>query len=149
MKILKPLWITGGFISLGLGITGIPLPILPTTPFLLFSAFCFAKGSDRLDKWFKSTAIYKKHLESFVTSRAMTLKTKLCCLIPASIMLTFAFIGMSRNDCTGTRIGRAFVIIALIFKYVYFFTRIRTISKSEVENLKNNVAAKNSKAANE
>lgn len=64
-------------------------------------------------------------------------------------MLIFAFIGMSRNDCTGTRIGRAFVIIALIFKYVYFFTRIRTISKSEAENLKNNVAAKNSKAANE
>ena len=45
MKILKPLWITGGFISLGLGITGIPLPILPTTPFLLFSAFFIIKAS--------------------------------------------------------------------------------------------------------
>lgn len=149
MKILKPLWIICGFTALGLGIIGIPLPVLPTTPFLLISAFCFANGSSRLDKWFKNTNIYKNHLESFVTSRAMTLKTKLCCLIPASIMFIFAFIGMSRNDCTGTRIGRALVIIALIFKYVYFFTRIHTISKTEAENLKNNVAAKNSKAANE
>jgi hypothetical protein len=149
MKILKPLWITCGFISIGLGITGIPLPVLPTTPFLLLSAFCFAKGSDRLDKWFKNTGIYKKHLENFVTSRAMTLKTKLCCLIPASIMLIFAFIGMSHNDCLGTRIGRAFVIIALIFKYVYFFTKIRTISNSDAKSLKNNCAEKKQRAANE
>lgn len=148
MKILKPFWIILGFIALGLGIIGIPLPVLPTTPFLLVSAVCFAKGSARLDRWFKNTKIYKNHLESFVTNKAMTLRTKLSCLIPASIMLIFAFIGMSHNDCTGTRIGRICVILVLVFKYVYFFTRIRTISKAEAESLKIN-KIENSKAVNE
>ncbi len=131
MKLLKPFWIVLGFISIVLGAIGVPLPMLPTTPFLLLAAFCFAKGSDRLDRWFKSTKLYKNHLESFATNRAMTLKTKLCILLPASVMLSIAFIGMSQKDTAGTRIGRITIIILILFKYLYFFTRIKTIKKAE------------------
>lgn len=132
MKILKPFWIALGFVCVALGALGVPLPVLPTTPFLLLAAFCFAKGSQRLDAWFKGTKLYKNHLESFVQNRAMTLKTKLCILIPASIMLILAFVGMCQKDTTGTRIGRAFVALMFVLKYVYFFTRIRTIPEGEV-----------------
>ncbi|MBQ9206088.1 MAG: YbaN family protein [Treponema sp.] len=135
MKIAKPFWIALGFIFMAIGAVGVPLPLLPTTPFLLLAAFCFAKGSRRLDAWFKGTKLYKNHLESFVQSRAMTLKTKLCILIPVSVMLIFAFIGMSHKDTTGTRIGRATVVALLILKYVYFFTRIKTISAEEARIL--------------
>lgn len=55
-----------GFISLLLGMLGIFLPVLPTVPFLLLSSWCFAKGSDKFYKWFISTKIYKKQLESAV-----------------------------------------------------------------------------------
>ena len=133
MKITKPFWIALGFVSLVLGAIGVPLPLLPTTPFLLLAAFCFAKGSDRLDRWFKSTNLYKNHLESFASSRVMTLRTKLCILIPATLMLALAFFGMSHKDTTGTRIGRITIVILLILKYVYFFTRIKTIKESEIE----------------
>lgn len=133
MKITKPFWIALGLVSLVLGAIGVPLPLLPTTPFLLLAAFCFAKGSDRLDRWFKSTNLYKNHLESFASSRAMTLRTKLCILIPATLMLALAFFGMSHKDTTGTRIGRITIVILLILKYVYFFTRIKTIKESEIE----------------
>ena len=136
MKISKPFWIALGFVALALGAIGVPLPLLPTTPFLLLAAFCFAKGSDRLNLWFKSTRLYKNHLESFAVNRAMTLKTKLCILLPATFMLALAFFGMSHKDTTGTRIGRGTIVILLILKYLYFFTRIKTIRKIENEELK-------------
>jgi len=47
----RVLWVLAGCISLGLGIIGIVLPLLPTTPFVLLAAFCFARGSARFELW--------------------------------------------------------------------------------------------------
>ena len=44
---MRVFWLTIGFLSLGLGIIGILLPVLPTTPFVLLAAFCFAKSSEK------------------------------------------------------------------------------------------------------
>ncbi|WP_081946110.1 MULTISPECIES: YbaN family protein [Thalassobacter] len=48
---MRIIWIIGGLVSLGLGILGIPLPLLPTVPFLLLAAFCFSRSSDQLHGW--------------------------------------------------------------------------------------------------
>ena len=106
---------------MGLGMIGVILPVLPTTPFLLLSSFCFAKGSDRFHKWFIGTKLYKKHLDSFVKNKSMTLKTKLTILLPASAMLILAFLAMSNIY------GRCFIVFLILIKYIYFFTRIKTI----------------------
>ena len=118
---IKLLWLMIGIVSMVLGAIGVVLPVLPTTPFLLLASFCFAKGSDRFHKWFIGTKLYKKHLESFVTSRSMTLKTKLCILLPASAMLILAMLAMSNIY------GRVLMVFLIIFKYIYFFTRIETV----------------------
>lgn len=118
---IKLLWLMIGIVSMVLGAIGVVLPVLPTTTFLLLASFCFAKGSDRFHKWFIGTKLYKKHLESFVTSRSMTLKTKLCILLPASAMLILAMLAMSNIY------GRVFIVFLIIFKYIYFFTRIETV----------------------
>lgn len=118
---VRIVWLLIGFLSMGIGAVGVVLPVLPTTPFLLLASFCLAKGSARFHRWFTGTNLYKKHLESFVENRTMTLKTKFSLLIPASCMLILAFLAMQNVY------GRAFIIFLILFKYVYFFTRIRTV----------------------
>lgn len=118
---VRIVWLLIGFLAMGLGAVGVVLPVLPTTPFLLLASFCLAKGSARFHRWFTGTKLYKKHLESFVENRTMTLKTKFSLLIPASCMLLLAFLAMQNVY------GRVFIIFLILFKYVYFFTRIRTV----------------------
>ena len=118
---VRIVWLLIGFLSMGIGAVGVVLPVLPTTPFLLLASFCLAKGSARFHRWFTGTNLYKKHLESFVENLTMTLKTKFSLLIPASCMLILAFLAMQNVY------GRAFIIFLILFKYVYFFTRIRTV----------------------
>lgn len=118
---MKLIWLLLAFLCMGIGAVGVILPVLPTTPFLLLASFCFAKGSEKFHRWFIGTKLYKNHLESFVESRSMTLKTKLCILLPVSGMLLLAFLAMSNWY------GRGFILLLILFKYVYFFTKIRTI----------------------
>lgn len=133
---MKVVLIILGFISMGIGIIGIVVPILPTTPFLLLASFFFAKGSKRFHDWFISTKIYKKYLESFVKSKAMTLKNKFTILFPVSCMLIITFIFVNNLY------ARLVLIILFIGKYLYFFTQIKTITKEETEIKKNKKMAK-------
>lgn len=117
---MKIIWIIIGFVTMAIGGIGVLLPVLPTTPFLLVSSFCFAKGSKRFHHWFTETQLYKKHLDSFVRERSMTLKTKWCILLPVSVMLGAAMIMMQNIY------GRIFIVILMGCKYIYFFTKIQT-----------------------
>lgn len=115
------LYLIVGSIALALGLIGTILPILPTVPFLLLTSFCFAKGSTRFHNWFTQTKIYKNHLESFVTHRSMTLKTKISLLSFASLMLLFPLIILEPIW------AKLFIICLYVFKYYYFIFRIKTI----------------------
>ena len=121
-KTVNILWLILGWLSLAIGSIGVVLPVLPTTPFLLVASFSFAKGSDRFHRWFTGTKLYKKHLENFVTDRAMTLKTKFGILLPASAMLIIAMLLVPSIHF------RIFIVFLIIFKYVYFFTKINIIN---------------------
>ena len=47
----RALWLLGGWLALVIGLIGIFLPLLPTTPFVLVAAWCFSRGSPRVERW--------------------------------------------------------------------------------------------------
>ena len=124
-KIKKFLYIVVGLISFALGGIGVVLPILPTTPFLLLSSFCFVRGSERFNRWFRGTKMYKKHLESFVNNIAMTMKQKITILLFADIMLMFPLIILD------SILIKVLIILLILTKYWYFMFRIKTLRLEE------------------
>ena len=117
---MKFVYITLGFFFLVLGIVGIVIPVLPTTPFLLLASYFFAKGSDRMNTWFMSTKVYKNYIEDFILTRSMTLKRKLSILLPVSTLLILTFLLINNVYVRG------FIVVVIFFKYYYFFKYIET-----------------------
>jgi len=76
-KCVKRLIFLGGFISLILGIIGIVLPILPTTPFLLLASAAFAKSSERFHKWLLNNKILGAYIKNYREGKGLPLKIKL------------------------------------------------------------------------
>lgn len=97
---MRIFWLILGLASLSLGIVGIVLPLLPTTPFLLLSAFCFARSSDRLHDWLLAHRIFGPLLENWRRHRAIARSAKLaataaCTAVFAmSLMLKVPLIGL-------------------------------------------------------
>ncbi|WP_346869833.1 YbaN family protein [Clostridium sp. UBA5119] len=121
-KCKKVICVSIGLICFTLGAIGIILPILPTTPFLLLASFFFVKGSERFDLWFKNTKIYKKHLDSFVKEKAMTLKQKMTILLFADFMMAFPLIILD------SLVIKSMIVLMIIIKYYYFLFVIKTIN---------------------
>lgn len=114
-------WATGGFLAFGMGALGAVIPLLPTIPFLLGAAFCFARSSEALDQWFRSTKLYQAVLQGYVARRAMTMRSKVMLLAPITFLLGVSFVLME-----GVFVGRVLVVLVWVAHIVYFGFVIKT-----------------------
>ena len=73
----KLVFISLGTISLALGIIGIFVPLLPTTPFLLLTAYLYSKGSKRLYYWLLNNKYFGEYIKRYKEGKGITLKTKI------------------------------------------------------------------------
>lgn len=76
-KFFRYLLITAGTISLVFGIIGILLPILPTTPFLLLSAACYARSSQRFYNWLMNNKWFGNYIKNYREGKGIPLKFKI------------------------------------------------------------------------
>ena len=84
------LWTLAGLISLGVGIVGIVLPLLPTTPLVLLSAFCFGKGSPRLRAWIHDHAHFGPMIAHWRETGAITRRAKCMAVIAMGAALALS-----------------------------------------------------------
>jgi uncharacterized membrane protein YbaN (DUF454 family) len=76
----KGLFVFCGTICLGLGTAGVFLPILPTTPFLLLSAACYYKGSERMHRWLLNNRLFGNHIRNYREGKGISLEGKVLTL---------------------------------------------------------------------
>ncbi len=70
-----------GSTSLALGVVGIFVPILPTTPFLILTSFCYLRSSNRLYNWVINHRIFGSFIDNYMNNRAVEMKAKIVSLI--------------------------------------------------------------------
>jgi uncharacterized membrane protein YbaN (DUF454 family) len=70
-----------GFIFLGLGVIGVFLPLLPTTPFLLVSAACFARSSERWHQWLLANRIFGPIIKDWQDKKCISMSTKIFAIL--------------------------------------------------------------------
>jgi uncharacterized membrane protein YbaN (DUF454 family) len=86
----RRLLIAAGTVCAGLGIIGIFVPILPTTPFLLLAAACYMRSSERSYRWLTSNRIFGAYVRNYIEGRGMPIKIKIF-----TILLLWLAIGLT------------------------------------------------------
>jgi hypothetical protein len=88
-KVIRVLLLTCGTLCVALGIVGIFVPVLPTTPFVLLAAVCYARSSDRFYLWLLNNRCFGKYIQNYREVRGIPLREKMLAIV--SLWLTIGF----------------------------------------------------------
>ena len=120
----RSLLIAAGTLSTGLGIIGIFIPILPTTPFLLLAAACYMRSSERFYRWLTNNRVFGAYVRNYIEGRGMPVRIKIF-----TILLLWLTIGLSMTFAVRNTVIR----IVLVCIAVGVTVHIALIRKRRVE----------------
>ena len=123
-KFFRYLLIISGTISLVFGIIGIVLPILPTTPFLLLAAACYARGSQRFYNWLMNNKWFGNYIKNYHKGRGVPLQFKIFTISLLWITILFSIYYVIDNFLV-----EVILFIIAIGVTIHIFT-IKTFKKS-------------------
>lgn len=122
MTIRKLCYLALGMTGLALGALGAVLPLLPAFPFLLLAAWGFGKSSDRLDRWFKGTRLYRDNLADLAAGRGLTRGAKLRIMGTVTVLMAVGFWMMHT-----VLIGQIVLGCVWVGHLLYFLFGIKTL----------------------
>ena len=85
----RPLFIILGTLFLGIGIIGIFVPVLPTTPFLLLATFFYTRSSERFNNWLLNNRVLGAYIRHYIDGRGISLRVKLFSLVLLWVTISF------------------------------------------------------------
>ena len=132
MTVIKVILIVAGTVSLGVGLVGIIVPGLPTTPFLLLTAGLYMRSSERLYNHLISNKFVGSYISEFRENKGMTLKAKLYAIFMMWAMITLSCIFLVEITPSRLLIISIGIIGTLIMGFI-----IPTINNSSSNKNKN------------
>lgn len=115
--------IIAGTLSLGLGIVGIFLPLLPTTPLLLLSATCYARSSKRFYNWLLNNKWFGNYIKNYREGKGVPLKVKFL-----SISFLWIAIGYAVIFVVHILLGRIILILIAVGVTIHILS-IKTLKQ--------------------
>ena len=125
-KPVQILLITTGTFFVGVGIVGIFMPILPTTPFLLISAALYARSSKRFYNWLINNRIFGKFIKDYREGKGIPLRLKIITII--LLWITIGCSAVFAVDILWVRI----VLIIIAVGVTIHIIRIKPVNKLEL-----------------
>jgi len=121
------IYIAAGSLAFLLGLIGIVVRGIPTTPLMLLTLYCWTKGSPRLSAWLRGSIFYKKFLQKYERRKGLTKREKISIQLFAALMMTISFVII--NILT----VRIFLVICLLIQTYVFRFKIPTYSPPKDE----------------
>lgn len=91
---------------------------------VMLAAFCFARSSERVDRWFKGTKLYQENLKDFAAGKGMTARTKSRIMVTVTLLMTVALVAMGVKGVVAGCVVLGFI---WAFHMVYFIWFVKTI----------------------
>lgn len=114
-----------GFLSLGIGIIGVFVPLLPTTEFVMLAAFLFMNSSPRFHAWLLQTKVYNTYVRPFKETGGIPKKTKIKMLVMSLSVLAISAVFI--------RIWYVWLILGIVAVSILYMLLIRVPTREETE----------------